>query len=330
VKDCEGAGQCLQGCRKRRKQSTNLNYVPETRERGGVIVSCAPVDRVMTEGARAIGVTGRFLHPQTRVEGTRFRVRAKKAVVIAASVTHSPLILMRSGIRLPALGKFFRAHPGTGVFGCYDDPVDMNVGATQGWASTGFRKDPGLKLETLAIPPELVASRFSGGGAELIKRLSRFRHVAMWCHAVRAESVGSVGRSLFGSRPVVRYELDGADMLRFRKGMHVLAQQHVAAGAKSVIPGIAGMPFELDKDDIDKLADAPLDPRAYIAILSHLFGGCVMGTDEQKSVVDASGRVHGTKGLVVADASVIPTNLGVNPQHTIMGLATTFARRLLD
>jgi choline dehydrogenase-like flavoprotein len=31
----------------------------------------------------------------------------------------------------------------------------------------------------------------------------------------------------------------------------------------------------------------------------------------------------------VADASVIPTNLGVNPQHTIMGLAATFAADLL-
>ncbi len=329
VKDCQGAGQCLQGCRGRRKQSTNINYIPETRDRGGVILSCAPVDRIMTEGSRAVGVTGRFVHPQTHREGTRFVVRAKKAVVLAASVTHSPVILMRSGIKMPALGKFFRAHPGTGVFGCYDEPIDMNIGATQGWASTGFRDKPGLKMETLSIPPELVASRFAGGGTELMKRLREFRHVAMWCHAVRAESVGTISRSMFGSRPVVRYELNSADMERFRRGMHFCAQQHVAAGAKAVIPGIAGMPFKLDKDDIDQLAEAPLDPRAYIAILSHLFGGCVMGRDQASSVVDASGRVHGMDGLVVADASVIPTNLGVNPQHTIMALAAIFAEDLL-
>ena len=41
------------------------------------------------------------------------------------------------------------------------------------------------------------------------------------------------------------------------------------------------------------------------------------------------GRVHGTQGLVVADASVIPTNLGVNPQHTIMALAQVFAAALV-
>ena len=330
VKGCLGTGQCLQGCTKRRKQSTNLNYVPETLERGGLVLSSAPVDRVIVERQRAVGVTGRFVHPATRAEGTRFVVRARRGVVVAASVTHSPLILMRSGIRNPNLGKFFRAHPGTGVFGVYDDPVDMNVGATQGWASTGYRDDPGLKLETLAIPPELVASRLSGGGKELMKRLARYRHIAMWCHAVRAESHGTISRSLFGTRPVLRYELDQADMLKFRRGMHLLAQHHVAAGAKSVIPGIADFPYELDKDEIGLLEEAPLDPRRYVAILSHLFGGCVMGTDPGNSVVDASGRVHGYEGLVVADASVIPSNLGVNPQHTIRGLATVFAEDLLE
>ena len=34
----------------------------------------------------------------------------------------------------------------------------MNRGATQGWASTKYRSEPGMKLETLSIPLELVAS----------------------------------------------------------------------------------------------------------------------------------------------------------------------------
>src|SRR5205814_5123901 len=138
-------------------QSTNITWVPEVLARGGLVLSSAPVDRVTIEGERATGVVGRFVHPSTRRKGTRFRVRAKKAVVVAASVTQSPVLLMRSGVSSRALGKNFRAHPGTGVFGVYDEPVDMNIGATQGWASTAFRDDPGLKLETLSIPLELVA-----------------------------------------------------------------------------------------------------------------------------------------------------------------------------
>ncbi|MGZ5966773.1 MAG: GMC family oxidoreductase N-terminal domain-containing protein, partial [Polyangiales bacterium] len=135
VKGCVGAGQCLQGCREDKKQSLNRNYVPEVMNRGGVVLSCAPAERVILEGDRAIGVRGRFRHPQTRENGAAFEVRAKKGVFVAASVTRTAPILMKSGVKNRALGQFFRAHPGTPVLGVYDDPIDMNTGATQGWAS---------------------------------------------------------------------------------------------------------------------------------------------------------------------------------------------------
>jgi choline dehydrogenase-like flavoprotein len=328
-KGCEGKGQCLQGCRARRKQSTNLNFVPEVLERGGHVLSSAPVKKVIFEGRRAAGVTGRFRHPGRAERGADFTVRARRGVVVAASATHSPALLERSGVRSKALGKFFRAHPGSGVFGCYDEPMDMNTGVTQGWATTKFREDPGLKLETLSIPFEMVAGRLAGAGSELMERIGEYRHFAMWVHAVRAESVGTVGNGPF-DKPVVRYTLDRPDMERFRQGTYLIAKLHFAAGARAVIPGIHGAPYKIGPDEVEQLRDAPLDPRRYVAILSHLFGGCVMGADPSRSVCDDRGRVHGYQGLHVADASVIPSNLGVNPQHTIMALARHFANRMLD
>jgi choline dehydrogenase-like flavoprotein len=328
AKGCEGTGQCLQGCSRMKKQSTNVAYLPEVREKG-LVVSCAPVDQVLLEGTKAVGVTGHFVHPATRERGARFTVRAKKAVIIAASVTHSPVILLKSKVRSPALGHFFRSHPGTGVFGLYDEPVDMNVGTTQGWASIAFRKDPGLKLETLAIPPEMVASRMSGGGAQLMDRLARFRHMAMWVMAVRAEAVGRVKAGFFSGKPVVSYEFGRPDMERLRAGFVLVARQHLAAGARTIVSGIAGLPYELPAEEaVKQLENAPLDPRQFTVILSHLFGGCVMGSDPSRSVTDVHGRVHGYQHLLVADASLIPSTLGVNPQHTIMALATIVAEDL--
>jgi choline dehydrogenase-like flavoprotein len=329
VKACAGDGRCLQGCREDRKQSLNRNFIPEVLARSGDVVSCAPVDRVLLEGASAIGVTGRFRHPRTRAKGATFRIRARLGVVVAASVTQSPLLLMRSGIKNRALGKGFRAHPGAPVFGLYDEPVDMNTGATQGWSSIAFRDNPGFKLESLSLPLDMLSGRLAGSGVTLMSRLAEFRHLAMWVQACRAESIGEVKRGWNG-RPVVRYSLDEKDMLRFREGLCRIAQTHVAAGARAILPAIQGMPYKLAPDEIGLLEQAPLDPRAYVAILSHLFGGCVMGREPERSVCDERGRVHGYDKLFVADASVIPTNLGVNPQHTIMALARHFAHGMLS
>ena len=39
---------------------------------------------------------------------------------------------------------------------------------------------------------------------------------------------------------------------------------------------------------------------------------------------------HAAKGLYVVDSSIFPTNLGVNPQHSIMGLARLCATRVAE
>ena len=329
IKDCLGRGMCLSGCKAERKQSLNLNYLPEVLRRGGSIVTCAPAERILFEGRRAVGVTGRFRHPQTRAKGATFTVRARKGVIVACSATRSPILLQKSGVRHPALGEHFRAHPGVGVIGIYPDKVRMDVGATQGWASIAYRESRGLKIETLSLPLELLSSRLSGGGRELMDRVGSYDHMAHWVVAVRAEAVGRVRPGLFGS-PVVQYSLGPRDMERFRDGMKLLARMHFAAGATSIVTGVYGMPYSTGPDELDKLDALPLEPRCYTSILSHLFGGCAMGTDSQRSVCDERGRVRGYDGLLVSDASAIPTTLGVNPQHTIMALSKLRAHQILE
>jgi cholesterol oxidase len=62
-----------------------------------------------------------------------------------------------------------------------------------------------------------------------------------------------------------------------------------------------------------------------LSVTAHVLGGAVMGRDATDGVVDARHEVFGHPGLYVADASVIPANLGVNPSLTITALAERFA-----
>ena len=54
-----------------------------------------------------------------------------------------------------------------------------------------------------------------------------------------------------------------------------------------------------------------------LAGTAHALGSMVTGTDAAASVVDAHGKVHGFKGLYVADGSILPRSSRVNPALTI-------------
>ena len=329
VHGCQGASQCLQGCRNSAKKTPNLNWIPEVMTLGGTVLSCARVETIIMASGAAVGVQGRFQHPQSRRRGAAFRVQARRGTVLAASATGSPILMERSGIRLPYLGQGWRAHPGAGTLAVYPDPVDMTTGPSQAVASIHHRLDVGIKLESLALPLELVAGRMSGGGHALMERLAHYRHQAMWVTAVRAEAVGRIRLGIFGGTRLT-YQPTRRDLERLRTGTALLARLHFEMGATSVLPGVVGLPAEIGPDDVGLLDAAPLNNKAWTWVISHLFGGCVMGADPARSVVGTDLHVHGVRDLHVVDAAALPTTLGVNPQHTIMAVAQVVAERLAN
>jgi choline dehydrogenase-like flavoprotein len=104
-----------------------------------------------------------------------------------------------------------------------------------------------------------------------------------------------------------------------------------AAGAREVWPGVYGVPTVLTSPDQLKLVQqAPLDPRCYSFVSTHLFGAARMGPDANKTVIGTDFSTHDVDNLYVVDSSLFPTNLGVNPQHSIMGIARLAATTIAE
>jgi choline dehydrogenase-like flavoprotein len=152
--------------------------------------------------------------------------------------------------------------------------------------------------------------------------------VAAWSVAVRAEAQGRIRPSwLFEDK--VTYTPTARDVERLREGMKRMAEMHFAAGATEVVTGVHGMPEVLTSpDQLGSFEGASNDPRDYTLVATHLFGGCRAGRDAASAVVDPRLKVFGVEGLYVMDASVFPSNTGVNPQHSIMAIAHVAALRL--
>ena len=58
-----------------------------------------------------------------------------------------------------------------------------------------------------------------------------------------------------------------------------------------------------------------------VPVTAHILGGAVMGENDHAGVADFCGRVYGYPNMYIADGSVVPVNLGVNPALTITALA---------
>jgi choline dehydrogenase-like flavoprotein len=240
----------------------------------------------------------------------------------------TPNLLARSGIRTRALGHHFQAHPGIGVGGVFDEAIDMQVGVTQGAESVQYRASDRFKLETVSIQPELAVARMPGVGAELLEKMASLRNVAIWVANVRAEAEGTV-RPGFGGGDRVRYTLTERDIVSSRKALVTIAHLMFDAGAREVWPGVFGVPATLrSRDDVKLVEEGPLDPRAYSFVATHLFGAARMGPDARTSVVGLDFSTHAVSRLFVVDSSVFPTNLGVNPQHSIMAVSRLAAMRV--
>jgi choline dehydrogenase-like flavoprotein len=126
---------------------------------------------------------------------------------------------------------------------------------------------------------------------------------------------------------IVQYELGRRDTERFKRGIEILAEIYWAAGARRVYPPIAGLP-ELGPGEGELLRSLELRPEQLSLIAFHPLGTCRMGADPEQAPVDADGRLRGYEGIYVADGSIVPSSLGVNPQITIMALATRIAFKL--
>lgn len=321
---CEASASCITGCRNGKKLGMNITHVPQSLSHGARMYTSVKAIRVMSKWGRATGVEGRFQNDA----GATLTAHARRGVILAASVVQSPGILSRSGVKLHALGRHFQAQPGTSFAARFDRVISMDHGATQGFNSMHFVDSDRFKIESLSLPPELLAVNLPGIGASMTSKLHDYKHLLNWAMVLRAESEGRV-ISPFG-KDVVMFTPSSTDIARVRRGLRKLSEMMFAAGAKEIWPNVRGMKTLRGPDDLKQFDNWSLDPRDYPLMLSHLFGTCRIGPDPRDAVVGLDFQVHGLRGAYVVDSSVFPTNLGVNPQHTIMAVARLAATRIVE
>lgn len=339
AKGCVRAGFCGVGCRYDAKQSAVLTYVPRALAAGARLYADTRVDslEIVERGGRR---TRKRMHCTVLDRDTgapRHRlVVSAPTVVLAAGAVGTPAILQRSGLGGGGVGRFLRLHPTTGAFGIYDREIYGPAGIPQSALCDDFLRGDGngygFWIECPALLPGLGAAAVTGFGASHRAVMQRFANVG--CLIVLARDGADLQRSDGGvtvsrtGRIRITYRVSPATSATLRDGMMAAVRIHLAAGATEVQTLNSPAVRLRSATQLSEVSHAGYGHNQVNLFSAHVNGTCRIGGSPETSGCTPGFERHGAPGIYVADGSLLPTAPGVNPQLTIMALASIVADRI--
>jgi choline dehydrogenase-like flavoprotein len=325
---CPGSNNCAFGCPTGAKQSALVTYVPRALRFGARIHSHVRVERILRAGKRAVGVAGRVVGEHGGL-GPRVEVHAD-LVILAAGATQTPALLGRSGFRSPSrqVGRNLSLHPNAKVIAVFDEEVRGWEGVHQAYQVREFEEE-GLLFAAVNLPPGIVAMSAPVYGEALGELLQDYRRTLIAGVLVEDTSLGRVLAGP-GGRPLVSYQLGDRDAALLVRGIALLCDMLFEAGARRILTPFEGVGELRHPDELIKLDPRRISKKAMEVVTVHLMGTARMGADRASAVCDAYGRVYDADRLMICDASLFPSPIGVNPAETIHALATRNAHHVID
>lgn len=343
ARECVRAGSCSLGCRYGAKQDAVATYLPRAWARGATLYANARAIRI-EQAERASGdvrfpmkrVHAIVDHPATGALRRTITIRAP-IVVLAAGAIETPALLQRSSLGGGVVGRFLRLHPTTCVMGEYDREMYPMAGIPLSAMCDEFIRgtshDYGFWIEAPALGPMLAAVATSGVGAahrDVMRRLHRTAPLITLVHDGADTSISNGEVTLHhDGTPRISYRLGPTDRDTLVSALDAATRLHFACGAHEVRT-LHTTPVVMHSDaDRAKLSRASYRANDIALFSAHVNGTARMGTNRALAAASPEGERYGTRGLYICDGSLLPTALGVNPQETIMALASMVSDGIL-
>ena len=342
--DC---GWCHFGCKDGKKKSTTQTWLADMVASGnGVILAGCHAVKITTarhKGRRrpaATGVIAKFNSGEITIKST--------VTVAACGALNTPGLLRRSGLKNPNIGRHLHLHPCVMAWGYF--PEDSE--SSRSWLDPEKKSYAGEILTSMTTisgdsdadgviiqAPVLHPGAFSAmmpwtSSADFRRRMVRFSRTATLFALARDRGSGC---SRYYPESVT-YKLDAADERALQRGVERILRILAAGGAEEVgthhrsgeVFGVKGSTGKEFNEFARRASRRRIRGGETVITSAHQMGSCRMGTQEKTSVVDAKGETWEVERLFLADSSVFPTALGVNPMVTVQAIAYCTAQNVLN
>ncbi len=340
ARDCVRAGSCGVGCRWGAKQGALGVYLPRALAAGARIACDLRADRL--EVAERAGRAPRkrivcsALDPRSGDVTACVTIEAP-LVVLAGGAIGTPALLLRSGLGTAAVGRYLRLHPTSAVIGVFDQAIYGGSGIPLSVVCDEFLdRDPhghGFWIEAPPLSPVLAAAALPGFGAEHAGIMSLYPRLSGTIVLVRdgaARTPGGRVRVRRDGSSCIDYQLSVPDRRHLLDGLGAAARIVLAAGAREAYTLHTPPLVVRTRDDVARIPELPSAANQLTVLSAHVMGTCRAGGDGARSACTPDGELRSAAGCYVADGSLMPTAPGVNPQETIMALASIVASGIID
>ncbi|KAF2843546.1 long-chain fatty alcohol dehydrogenase [Patellaria atrata CBS 101060] len=346
-------GYCSTGCPSCEKQGPVVSWLPDAARAGAEFIEGFDAQNVVfdTIGGKkmATGVRGvwRSRDKGKGVNGSGVISREvfinAKRVIVSAGTLQSPLLLLRSGLTNPQIGRNLKLHPVSLMGGIHKEETKPWEGSIITAVVHEFDNldgaGHGVKIETSVGQPASFLVFFPWkGGLDFKVFASRLKHMTSIFSMARDIGSGYVYPEPSTGQVKISYTVSPQDKKHILEGLIACAKIQYVAGAQEIFTAIPGVSrFIREKSNTNDDHEGINNPKfqEWLAEIrragfpapetpftsAHQMGTCRMGVSPRNSVVDPKGQVWGTESLFVADASVFPSASGVNPMITNMAIS---------
>lgn len=330
LRGCRGSSLCNLGCPNAAKQGTNRVQLPAAEREGIEVVTRAEVLRL---GDRKLDVRvspkpagGKGTDPEWAPGD--YTLTADRVVLAGGAIGTSALLLRSRLAGLPPrTGHGFTCHPAHILVAEHPRPITNDVGHPKSFFLDRAEAE-GYVLETCMYFPFITAKNLTGFGADHSRFMQAFPRLQMIlvlaCDKAIPENRVTVTTQ---GNPVVHYRFTDRVITAMVRATRASARIFFAAGAERVHAPSA-RPHLIERRDASRVDELINERHFQLGRISvsaaHLMGGCGMG-----SVTDSFGRVTGIPWLHVADSSLFPDSVEINPYLTVMALADRVAEGIL-
>ncbi|XP_048230853.1 long-chain-alcohol oxidase FAO4A [Ricinus communis] len=337
-------GWCCLGCKDGKKKGTCETWLLDlvNSGNGAILPRCEVIKILHKRKSNRKAATGVVFGFEYKGKKELYVVESK-VTIIACGALSSPPLLRRSGLKNPNIGRNLHLHPVTMAWGYFPEAwPEVEKKSYEGGIMTAMstvvanfdKSGYGAVIQTPSLHPGMFSSLMPWvSGADIKMQMCRYSRTAHIFALGRDKGSGTVN-----SPSSITYQMKAADEKNLQNGIEKILRILAAAGAEEIgthhcigrrLNVKTASYHEFEKFVKEERA-RPMRDLSNQICSAHQMGSCRMGVNPKHSVVNQTGETWEIEGLYLADASVFPTALGVNPMVTVQAIAYCTAQSVLE